>query len=264
MNRVQIAVLGLTFLAFAGAYLLFANGGNPPAPVQQIIAKADTEPVMVVAADLPMGHKIAPTDFRWVEWPNAAVSQAMILKSDPKAVDDVVGAVTRYAFLQGEPMRRDKIIKGLNAGFLSAILPAGMRAVAIDIDASGANSAGGFILPNDRVDVIQVVRDDDASGARGADVFTTRTILSNVRVLAIGQNIQDKDGQQVVTGGNATLELNPEQSEEIILAQKTTNGHLHLTLRSLLDASGTTDSNLNDSGNALTIVRYGAAQQAIR
>ena len=66
--------------------------------------------------------------------------------------------MARNAFLAGEPIRREKLIKANGSGFMSAILPSGMRAVAISIDTRGATSAGGFILPNDRVDVLRTAR----------------------------------------------------------------------------------------------------------
>ncbi|HLW91408.1 MAG TPA: Flp pilus assembly protein CpaB [Roseiarcus sp.] len=268
MNRVQIAVLGVTVLAFAGAYVLFSNATAPtPQVIRTAAPKIPTDEVLVAAHDIPMGIKFAEADVRWQEWPTAALSPTMLKKSDgPNVVDEVKDAVSRQGFLQGEPIRRDKIVKGPNAGFLSAILPSGMRAVAINIDAQGGTTAGGFILPNDRVDVILIARDEDATKARGVEVLMPRTILSNVRVLAIGQNIQEKNGEKVIVGANATLELTPEQAELIVLAEKTGSGNLHLTLRSMLDASGPTDTNigLNPDNSGLTIVRYGAAQEATR
>lgn len=268
MNRAQLAVLGLTVVAFGGAYVMFASGGGAPVPqVIKVTQKVNTDEVLVAAHDLQMGTKLTDADYRWQEWPTAALSPLMIKKSDgPAAADEVKGGVTRADFLQGDPMRRDKIIKGANSGFLSAILPSGMRAVAINIDQQGSTTAGGFILPNDRVDVIQLYRDDEASKARGSEVWTPRTILTNVRVLAIGQNVQEKNGERVVVGSNATLELDPTQVEQIILAQRAGNGNLHLALRSLLDSKGKTESNVseNSSGGGLTIVRFGAAQEAAR
>ena len=145
----------------------------------------------------------------------------MIAKSSgPHVMEDVEGSLTREAFLRGEPMRRDKLVKGGNSGFMSAILPSGMRAVAIKIDNAGDSSAGGFILPNDRVDVISIFHDDEATKERGVAVIGARTILANVRVLAIGQNVQEENGKKVVVGANATLELDPAQAELIILAQQ--------------------------------------------
>ena len=270
MNRVQIAVLSVTVLAFGGAYVLFNSGQAPPPQIIQAAPKIDTDEVLVAARDLQMGTQMAEPDYAWQKWPTQALSELMIKKSEgPQALEDVKGAVTRGAFLKGEPMRRDKLIKGPNSGFLSAILPTGMRAVAINIDPGGGATAGGFILPNDRVDVIRVFRDEEQTKLRGVEVNGAQTILTNVRVLAIAQSIQEKGTDKgTVLGANATLELTPEQAELIILAQRTGGaGNLHLTLRSMLDAGGKTDS-VNDLGTAkgggLTIVRAGAPQQASR
>ena len=69
MNRVQIAVLGVTVLAFAGAYVLF-NSGQAPAPqVVQVTPKLDTDEVLVAARDLPMGTQLTEPDFTWQKWP---------------------------------------------------------------------------------------------------------------------------------------------------------------------------------------------------
>jgi pilus assembly protein CpaB len=269
MNRMQIAVLGVSIAAFGGAYLLFNTGGPPPiAHMVQAAPKIETDEVLVAAQDIPMGTQIGDASVTWQEWPKAAVSEQMIAKSaGPNVLADIKGSMTRVAFLRGEPMRRDKLVKGGAGGFMSAILPAGMRAVAIKIDNAGDSSAGGFILPNDRVDVVRVYRDDEATKARGAEVMGSQTILANVRVLAIGQTVQEENGKKVVTGGNATLELDPSQSELIVLAQHTGGSNLHLILRSLVDSGGKTDTVgdlQNGKGGGLTIVRFGAAQQAAR
>ena len=270
MNRVQIAVLGVTVLAFGGAYVLFnSTQAPPPGPIVRVAPSIATDDVLVAARDLPMGTPITEPDIIWRQWPKQSLSDLMIKKSDgPEAFDVAKGAVTRGSFLEGEPMRRDKIVKGPNSGYLSATLPSGMRAVAINIDPSGGATAGGFILPNDRVDVIRVFRDEEQTKAQGVEVNTAQTILTNVRVLAIGQTVQEKNGEKTVVGANATLELDPAQSELIVLAQRTAGaGNLHLTLRSMLDSAGKTDS-VADLGTGkaggLTIVRAGAAQQASR
>jgi pilus assembly protein CpaB len=266
MNRVQLAVLGVTVVAFGGAYILFSSSSTPVPQIIKVTQKIETDEVLVASHDLQMGTKLSDADFKWQEWPSASLSPLMIKKSEgPNAADAVKDGVTRVSFLQGEPMRRDKIVKGTGAGFLSAILPSGMRAVAINIDQQGGNTAGNLILPNDRVDVIQIYRDEDATKARGTEVLIPKTILTNVQVLAIGQNVEEKNGEKFVVGANATLELDPTQAEQIILAQRLGNGNLHLTLRSMLDFAGKTDSNMDfDKDTGLTIVRAGSAQQAVR
>jgi pilus assembly protein CpaB len=269
MNKVQIAVLGVTVVAFGAAYVLF-NSSPSPAPQHAALApKLDTDEVLIAAADVPMGTALTENSVAWVQWPKAAISpDYMIVKSSgPNVMDEVKGALTREAFIHGDPIRKDKLVLGGKSGFMSAILPSGMRAVAIKVDNSGDDYAGGFILPNDRVDLIKIFRDDSATKERGVEVDGAQTILTNVQVLAIGQNIQEENGKKVVVGANATLELDPQQAELVILAQHAGNSNLHLVLRSLADSAGPAltvgDDNARGSTN-LTIVRFGAPQTAAR
>jgi pilus assembly protein CpaB len=134
----------------------------------------------------------------------------------------------------GEPLRRSKLI-GEGQSFMSSILPAGKRAIAVQVSAD--TSAGGFILPNDYVDIIMTRRSGDGSaGASGAG-FITETILQNIRVLAIDQAIQeDEEGRKVKVGETATLELTPQQAEIITVAQQMAD-RLTLALRAVVDTN---------------------------
>jgi pilus assembly protein CpaB len=190
------------------------------------------------------------------------VPAGVIRKSEsPEATKELTGNLARAQIFASEPIRRERLMKTDGSGFLSAVLPSGKRAIAITIDNRGANSAGGFILPNDRVDVIRTRRDDAASRAQSADVMMSETILTNIRVLAIGQNVQERNGEKVVTGETATLELDPRQAETIALAQRT--GNVSLALRSLADAKGD-DKALAPDDTSLTIVRYGVTIQNVK
>jgi pilus assembly protein CpaB len=269
MNRKLIIVGAVAVLAFGATYM-FLGGSPGPAPSPSAAAppKIDVEQVLVASQDLPMGTMISEGATAWQAWPKAAVSEFMITKSaKPSALEDVQGSMTRVSFIRGEPIRHDKLVKAGVGGFMSAILPTGKRAVAIKIDNGGDSSAGGFILPNDRVDVVRLARDEDATKARGVEVMTAQTILANVRVLAIGQNVEEQNGKKVITGANATLELDPDQVNLVILAQQASNSNLHLALRSLVDSGGPAQTVVDTDGSGkagLTVVRYGAAQQATR
>lgn len=247
--------------AAAGAAVLML--GSPPEPTVIQAAPAPalrTEDVLVAAADLPMGQSVKQADLRWQAWPADAVPNGFITRSGaPGALEETTGSIARQPFLSGEPIRREKLIRADGSGFMSAILPSGMRAIAITIDTRGANSAGGFILPNDRVDVIRTYRDDEASRAGGGDVHLSETILANIRVLAIGQTVQERNGEKVVTGETATLELTPGQAEQVTLAQKV--GQLSLALRSLSDANQAEAAPRDDREAGLTVVRYGVPKQ---
>ncbi len=223
-----------------------------------------TTDVLVAAADEAMGQVLQAADLRWQPWPESAVSPGFVTRKDkPDALETTVGATVRSPFLAGEPIRAQKLVRP-ESGFMAAILPAGMRAVAIVTDSRGTNSAGGFILPNDRVDVIRTFRDDAASKNAGSDVQVSQTILRDIRVLAVGQLIQEKNGTNVVTGETATLALTPPQAETVTLAQKI--GSLSLALRSLADAGHTAEAETPVAEAAgpeqgLTVVRFGITRQ---
>ena len=240
-----------------------SGGDPPPPPVVKVEAPAaPMTDVLVAAAELPMGQVLQPADLRWQKWPDDALSPGYITRKDvPKALEETAGATIRSAFLPGEPIRPQKLVRP-DSGFMAAILPAGMRAVAIVTDSRGTNSAGGFILPNDRVDVIRTFRDEDNSKATGSDVQVSQTILTDVRVLAVGQLIQEKNGTNVVTGETATLALTPGQAEKITLAQKV--GSLSLALRSLADSGRPPEVEAAPQEAALTVMRFGVSRQQTR
>jgi pilus assembly protein CpaB len=268
MKPARLAVLGIALAAGSGAAFLM-SGGDPPPPPPPPKVEAPPPPmsdVLVAAADMPMGQVLRPADLRWQPWPDGALSTGyMVRKTNPKALEDTVGASVRSGFLAGEPVRAQKLVRP-ESGFMAAILPAGMRAVAIVTDSRGTNSAGGFILPNDRVDVIRTFRDDANSRANNSDVQLSQTILTDIRILAIGQLIQEKNGTNVVTGETATLAVTPAQAETLALAQKV--GALSLSLRSLADAGRPPDDvpqadapQAQMPNPALTVVRFGVARQ---
>jgi pilus assembly protein CpaB len=256
MSPARIIILVVALLAGLGAALL-VQGPKAPAPVAKI-QPAPTVPVLVAAAEIPVGNTVTANDLRWLDWPLASVPAGVIRKDEaPEAEKEIIGQVSRYATLGAEPIRREKLIKTDGTGFLSAVLPAGMRAVAISTDSRGANTAGGFILPNDRVDVISTERGEAAGGQES---YASEVILRNIRVLAIGQNVQERNGEKVVVGETATLQVEPGQVENLVQAQKT--GTLSLALRSLKDANETAPPTQAD--NSMTLVRYGVTSKSVK
>ncbi len=244
--------MGVAVVAGAAAFML--RGGHEPAPAQIVVAKVETDEVLVAARAIEIGQTLQAQDFKWQTWPAAAIAPQMMRKTGGNE-DQIIGAIARVAFLDGEPLRTDKLVRGPNAGFMAAMLPSGNRAIAINIDSNGATSAGGFILPNDRVDVLVTEKADEGSGR--SDKNQTSTLLENIRVLAIGQNVQEKNGEKVVTGTNATLEVTPDQAQRVASAQR--NGQLSLVLRSLLDfhQANAGESESSESARSRNIVRFG-------
>jgi pilus assembly protein CpaB len=254
MKSARLLVLVIAIVAGLGAaYMLMGTKEPPPAPVT-IVAPPPipTDSVLVATRQLGPGTVLDTPDLRWQSWPKAQVPPGSIQMSlQPNATQELKGMVVRSEMLAGDPLRRERLAK--DAGFMSAVLPSGSRAVAIDLADQGKSAAGGFILPNDRVDVIRIFHPDDAPGA-----FASETILTNGRVLAVGQAVQDKAGERTVIGGTATLELTPEQAEKVVLAQRT--GQLTLTLRSVADAAKLDKT--ADAPQTMTIIRFGNSSQS--
>jgi pilus assembly protein CpaB len=258
MSRTTVLRIFVLLLAGASGYGAIQLAGSMQDAPQPVAAApmapppVETEDVLVANTELTLGKVITPDDLNWVAWPKKLVSDQAIRRSAmPKMREEMVGSLVRSGLLKGEPVRPEKFIKATGSGILAAMLPSGYRATAINIEPQGSTSAGGFILPNDRVDVLRTIM-------RSEGRIDTETLLADVRVLAIGQNIQEKNGERVVTGSNATLEVDPAQAE--LLAQAQRSGQLSLTLRSMTDAGARPKT---ISGSVATSRITGAAMMTV-
>ena len=261
MKAARIIVLGIA-LAAGGVAAMLVAGPETKAPPEPKVAQLDTVDVLIAATDIGMGRAVSPQELQWQTWPTAAAGPNFIRKSDrPDAIEQLAGAITRSPLSQGEPIRENKLIKAKGSGYMAAILPSGMRAVSTEI--SPETGAGGFILPNDRVDVILSRRDREQEKATGIDSHTSETILSNVRVLAIDQTVEEKNGQRVVVGKTTTLELTPRQAEMLALSRQ--QGTISLALRSLVDADAVAVEAPDDKANrrGVNTVRFGVTSTTI-
>lgn len=252
MKAARVVVLTVAIAAGGVAALLAGRSGNPP-EVKVEAPKFNTVDILVAKTDISRGQTLTPAEVAWEAWPATTASGNFIRKSDrPKALQDLSGMLVRAPFVAGEPIREVKLVNAKGSGFMAAILPAGMRAISTQISAE--TGAGGFILPNDRVDVILTPRGNrDAEKGGGA----SETILRNVRVLAIDQTIEEKNGLKVVVGKTATLELAPGQTETLALSQQL--GVLSLALRSIADTTDDSKTDETDSRRNVNVVRFGVS-----
>ncbi len=258
MNRSRIIVLAFAAMAAGAAALLargFLSGGTETSKAQPAVSVA-TVGVLVASSNIEPGRPLTPDLVRWQAWPKATVDSTFITQDANPNPDQVVkGTVARAPMLAGEPLTNTKFVHSDGAGFMSATVSPGMRAVSIPITTE--SGAGGFILPNDRVDVLLTVQVSDSPRAYG-----TRTILHYVRVLAVDQtNTQDKD-QKTVLAKTATLELSPQQAEAVDAAAAT--GTVSLALRPLGDTA-TADIQKKPAHNdnqMVAVIRYGLVRGA--
>ncbi len=233
MGPARIAVLAIALIAAVAAAFVMRAVMSASAPETSIVAEVREETpmasVLTAARDLVVGDRLAPEDLVWAEWPLTAVGPSFIIQDNNSgAIDDYANSVVRTPMSSGEPILPSKVVRTGEAGFMAAVLTPGMRAVAIPI--SVESGAGGFILPNDRVDVL-LTRESMGPDGPG---YSSDTILTNVRVLAIDQTIKEEEGDQVVVGSTATLELAPGEAE--MVAQANAMGRVSLALRALADS----------------------------
>jgi len=254
MKRARVIVLAIAITAALGAAWIARAIVSQPPEVQRVEKTVGATDVLVASKDINLGDSVRAGDFKWQQWPVEGVTPGLITQdAQPDAPSELSGAVARAPFIAGEPIKEQKLIKISEGGVMAAILPSGMRAISTPIREETA--AGGFILPNDRVDVILSYK--MRSGSKEESV--SEAVLRNVRVLAIGQALENKDGEKVVTGKTATLELAPRQVETLALAQSM--GEISLSLRSLADSiPGQNESTANigsDRSGSVKILKYG-------
>jgi len=232
MNTARIVVLTIAIGAGGIAADPASGSDNKPAA-----------PAFVAKSDIGLGQTVKPEDMQWQTWPSATASNSFIRRTDkPDATTQFAGSIARAPFIAGEPIRELKLVKADGSGFMAAILPSGMRAISTEI--SPETGAGGFILPNDRVDVILSRRVKSPDPA-APDIAVSEIILSNIRVLAIDQAPKEKDGTNALVGKTVTLELKPEQSE--MLARARQSGSLSLALLSIADGKATTVATVDNT-----------------
>jgi pilus assembly protein CpaB len=237
MSKLRIVLFVLAGIAAVVAGLMARNfaGSRPEKEVvvQDVVKKTE---VLVAAKDLRLGEKMSDGAIAWKSWPLESVQEGMITKeAQPDAMERLAEGRARAPIYVGETIIDKKIVMSGDKGFMAAILPKGMRAISVAI--SERSSAGGFILPNDRVDVI-LTRKMSVEG--GNQLVVSETVLSNVRVLAVNQNYgKQEEGADTIAvpeGKTATLELTARQAE--VVAQVESTGELSLALRSIAENDG--------------------------
>ena len=261
MNTARIVVLVIALGAGGVAAYLASGYDNKPAPVLPVAEKLPTVEVLVAKSDIQLGQAVKAEDLQWQIWPQATASSAFIRRdSRPDAQTQIAGSIARVPLMQGEPIREQKLVKADGSGFMAAILPSGMRAVSTEISAE--TGAGGFILPNDRVDIVMTRRLKNPEGANGPtggnDLILSEVVLTNIRVLAIDQAPKEKDGQTTVLGKTVTLELKPDQVATLSVSRQA--GTLSLALRSIADANAseiTVEDQAARRAGGVNVIRYG-------
>jgi pilus assembly protein CpaB len=261
MNMPRMLVLGLAGIAAIAAILIvraMMGGGTPQASAMLPRPEIPTSEVLVAAEALQPGEKLTSTLVRWEKWPKSDIDSTYLTHEQVPNLDAAMtGAVVRAPMVAGEPLTTAKFVHADSSGFMAATLQPGMRAVSIPITTD--SGAGGFILPNDRVDLIGSEQISDTPRR-----FRAKVVLQDVRVLAMDQNFKQDRDQKVVLAKTATLELTPDQARQVVKWQAA--GPLSLSLRALGDnaktVASTNQPNSDDGDNtadytSVRVIRFG-------
>lgn len=275
MSPVRLIILiGAAIAAIAAAFLVRnLVDATPAQPVQATVVEtvevSETK-VLIAGRDLMIGDVVMVDDLEWADWPEDNVVEGYLTEADsPEAIEEWAGTVVRVPIFALEPILTRKLVAKGDTGTMAALVKSGMRAISVEISTESAS--GGFILPNDYVDVIMTYQMTymDATGMP-TEMTTSETILQNVRVLAIDQ-IHDKDPETegaYQVGNTATLEVNNKEAELIALAQR--KGELTLSLRPWSDVGDTFERDARvdlletggSSNGGIKVYRSGKASSA--
>lgn len=262
MKRAQLLGIGIAGIAGLAAFVGMQSIVKQPPPKLVVKEKVDSTQVLVAQTPIGLGSAATEANFRWQEWPKKSVNPSFITyELRPNAMRELRGSIARSSLIKDEPITEHKLIQPGKGGVLAAILPAGMRAISTRI--TDQTAVGKMILPNDHVDVILTQRKRDKNGG---EQHVSDTLFRNVRVLAIGTQLEAKEEQSNAQGNVATLELTSKQSEMLALANSM--GEISLALRSIADLNA--DKNADSSASkkkpeettAINVLRYGVKQRA--
>ncbi|MES1198989.1 MAG: Flp pilus assembly protein CpaB [Pseudomonadota bacterium] len=227
MSARQLIVLGVAFLAAIGALFLIKGMGARPSPHAAAAETIAGQEVLVALHDIPQGAALTAADMGPRLFPQASVNSQYVPVAQQS---EMAGAVTRRAFVTGEPIVRGSVVQANDRGFMAAQLEPGYRAVAVKIESKTA--AGEFIQPNDHVDVILTSHIQVHDNGDSQEQVRSEIVLEDVRVLAIGEKVQTQssgNAPEQAQGDTAVLELSAGDAR--VLAQADALGDITLALR---------------------------------
>jgi pilus assembly protein CpaB len=236
-NRLKIALVVAVFFGLIAAYGIFNFLRQQRQAAEAL--RTQTQDVVIAAKDIPAGSTIADAmlkdgTVRAIKWPKASVPAGAFATPT-----EVVGKVNRVKIMANEPILESRL-SGEGAG-LTVRLEPGKRAMAVRVDE--IIGVSGFIVPDDRVDVIVTTTPPGVNDNK--DARLSKIVLQNKRVLSVAQSTEQKDGKPQVAR-SITLEVSPEEAEKLSLAYQ--EGPIVLALRGVGDETEpkTIGSNKND------------------
>jgi pilus assembly protein CpaB len=180
--------------------------------------------VLVASKNLSPGDTVKVGDFVWQEWPKDTLTSSYITEEQAKP-EDFIGSIVRFPIHKSNPVVKDELVKKGDKGILAAVVAPGKRAVSVDITASGSDS--GLIFPGDYVDVIV----STTVAERSIQVGKSKTVLKNIKVLALDTTLATPNENPKTPPHVATLEMTPQEAEVLVAAAK--EGTISLSLHSM-------------------------------
>lgn len=222
MNRRAILFLILSAVCGVVALIFFRAHQTTPA-VAAGPPRIPTVTVVLAASDISPGVPIAETSLRVVEWPEKFTPPGSFASAD-----GLVDRVSRRVIQEGEPVLANALLDHGDPGGLAALIEPNHRAMSVEVNA--VVGVSGFIKPGSRVDVLAQLRTMDRD--KGV-IPHARTILQNVKVLAIDQKYAGVNATEAALASVVTLQVRPDEAQR--LAYAAAEGKLQLALRGRTD-----------------------------
>jgi len=209
------AVAGLAAVLLAARWMQGQNSG------QGRIAVANVE--------IALGSPITPEMVRMIDWPKDSLPPGAFTE-----LDKVHGRVVTGTLQRGEPVLEARLAPVGTKGGLSAVVPAGKRAMTVRVN--DVVGVAGFALPGTFVDVMVNTQEEGAKN-NDRDQTISKIVLDRILVLAVAQEA-DRDSTKPKVVNAVTLEVTPQQAEMLDLARSV--GTLSLVLRNQSEAAAAT------------------------
>ena len=225
LKLVLFVVMAVGLAGFGAVAWISVQAPTPPVATAAVVSRTS---VLTAAHLVRAGSLLRPEDIAAIEVPTAGLA-AGVRVDTPSARSELFGAMVRHTLLAEQQIMPADVMRPGDHGFLAAVLEPGTRAVTVAVDA--VSGTAGLIWPGDHVDMI-LTQSLEEPGIGTSHRVSAETVLSNVRVIAIDQQIlQGATGSQVQPARTVTLEVAPADAEKVSVAERL--GHLSLTIRSL-------------------------------
>jgi pilus assembly protein CpaB len=249
MKKVML-IVGALVVALGAAFGVNSLMRGSAAPEARAAAAPSVEgpKVLVATRALPVGTILTADSFRFQPWPEGLVRNDAYYVEGSADMNALVGSVVRIGLTAGAPVTRGSLVNPSDRGFLAAALGPGMRAITVSL--SPDQGVGGFVFPGDRVDLLMTAELSNEEDSN-VKLYTSETIVRNLRVLAVDQNTNPGNGENGATvtptvATTVTIEATPQIAERIAVARSV--GTISLSLRSLAENAAELDEAIA-SGN---------------